>query len=179
MDKNIKITERQYKMLQEVSDKDFSYFKNDDTKPYDGQMNVTANGKIDPETNANPTTGDKVQRSMTPQGYARYRSYGNIYPRTMQEGVSPSNDKNNDGIDDFYNYDELDILSNNDEEDNLIKIPKGIDVKTQMLIDAINSSNLNPKQQAIVLNKLIETLNLSTIPYSWKKELILKLRANK
>lgn len=179
MAKNIKITERQYKMLQEASDEDFSYFKDDDTKPYDGQVNITANGKTNPETNAKPVTGDKVQRSMTPQGYARYRSYGNIYPRTMQEGINPTKDQNSDGVDDFYNHNELDILSNGNQNDNLVKIPSGIDTKTQILIDAINSNHLNPKQQAIVLNKLIETLNLSTIPYSWKKELMLKLKANK
>lgn len=178
MGKNIKITERQYKMLKEASDDDFSYFTDDDTKPYDGQLNVTANGKIDPETNGQPTTGDKVQMALTPQGYARYRSYGNIYPRNMREGINPMTDKNADGVDDFYNHEELDILSNGNENDNLTKIPAGIDTKTQMLVDAIKSNNLTSKQQAMVLNKLIEALDLSSIPYSWKKELMLKLKAN-
>lgn len=179
MVRNIKITEKQYNMLQEMDDDDFAYFTNDDTKPYDGQVNITADGKLNAETNSDPTMGDKVQQTMTPQGYARYRSYGNIYPRTMREGINPIQDKNKDGVDDFYNHDELDILSNGKEEDNLTKIPVGIDTKTQMLVDAIKGNNLMPKQQAMILNKLIEVLDISKIPFSWKKELMLKLASNK
>ena len=97
MPKNIKITEKQYKRIQEEIDNDFIYFTDNNTKPYDGQVNISANGKIDGETYANPTTTDKVQQSLTPQGYGRYRSYGNISPRTMREGVEL--DQSNDFYD--------------------------------------------------------------------------------
>ena len=90
----------------------------------------------------------------------------------MREGV----DVNNDNVDDFYNNDELDILSNGDNNDNLIQIPQGVDYKTNMLVDAMN--NLNPKQQAIVINKILENVDMNSIPYRWKKELIMKLLSN-
>ena len=85
-------------------------------------------------------------------------------------------DVNNDNVDDFYNNDELDILSNGDNNDNLIQIPQGVDYKTNMLVDAMN--NLNSKQQAIVINKILENVNMNDIPYRWKKELIMKLLSN-
>ena len=95
--------------------------------------------------------------------------YGsNVRPDTIRE-----NDDNNDGVDDFYKHSELDILSDNDDQNNLIKIPKGVDVKLDSLIDSI--TNLQPKQQAIVLNKLVETMKLDSIPYSWAKELMNKI----
>jgi hypothetical protein len=101
-----------------------------------------------------------------------------VRPQTMREGINVANDNNNDNVDDFYNHSELDIMSNGDDKDNLTKIPNGVDKKTQILVDAISSSNLKPKQQAMVLNKLLEVLNISSIPYSWKKELMLKLKGN-
>ena len=64
MAKNIKITEKQYKRLLEASEDVFTYFTDSDTKPYDGQVNVTANGKLTPEKNAKPTTGDEIQKSL-------------------------------------------------------------------------------------------------------------------
>lgn len=178
MSRNIKITEKQYKKIQEDIDNEFIYFSDNDSKNCDGQLNITADGKIDNETYGNPTTADKIQQTLTPQNYDRYRSYGNIYPRSMREGIDINKDKNNDGVDDFYNHEELDILSNGKEDDNLTKIPTSIDNKTQILVDAIKNNSLKPKQQAMVLNKLIEVLDLSSIPYSWKKELMLKLKSN-
>lgn len=175
MSKNIKITEKQYKMLQEEIDNDFIYFTDNDTKPYDGQVNITTNGKIDGETNAKPTTADKVQQSLTPQGYGRYRCYGNISPRTVREGVEIGQS------DDFYdmkgfNNPELNTLTNDDNKDNLVKIPQSIERKLDILLDSIKQSNLTPKQQAIVLNKIIEELDYDTIPNQWKKELINDLK---
>lgn len=175
MSKNIKITEKQYKMLQEEIDNDFIYFTDNDTKPYDGQVNISANGKIDGETNAKLTTADKVQQSLTPQGYGRYRCYGNISPRTVREGVEI------DQSDDFYNMKgfnnpELNTLTNDDNKDNLVKIPQSIERKLDILLDSIKQSNLTPKQQAIVLNKIIEELDYDSIPNQWKKELINDLK---
>lgn len=174
MSKNIKVTEEQYRKLQEAIDNDFIYFTDDDVKNCNGLTNISADGKLDDNEFAEPVTSDKIQQSLTPQGYNRYRTYGNI-SHSMREGV----DVNKDNVDDFYNNDEMDIMSNGDEKDNLVKIPAGVDNKTQLLVDAIANNKLTPKQQAIVINKLIETLDLSQIPYSWRKELMLKLKANK
>ena len=175
MPKNIKITEKQYKMLQEEIDDSFTYFSDSDTKPYDGQVNISANGKIDGETNAKPTTADKVQHSLTPQGYGRYRSYGNISPRTMREGVEI--DKSNDFYDvKGFNNTELNVLTNGNDKDNLVKIPQSIERKLDILLDSIKQNRLTPKQQAIVLNKIIEELDYDNIPNQWKKELINDLK---
>lgn len=175
MPKNIKITEKQYQRIQEEIDNDFIYFTNNDTKPYDGQVNISANGKIDGETNAKPTSGDKVQQSLTPQGYGRYRCYGNISPRTMREGVAV--DQSNDFYDmKGFNNTELNMLTNDNDKDNLIKIPQSIERKLDILLDSIKQSNLTPKQQAIILNKILEELDYDNIPNQWKKELINDLK---
>lgn len=175
MPKNIKITEEQYKKILESKEDDFSYLTNSDTKPYDGQLNITANGKTEPDENANPVTADKVQRSLTPQSYRRYRSYGNISPRFMREGIDVDQSR------DFYdvkgfNNEELNTLTDNDDKDNLVKIPKSVENKLNILLDSIKSLSLSPKQQAIVLNKIIEALDYDAIPNQWKKELINDLK---
>lgn len=189
MGKNIKVTERQYRIIQEAIDNTFAYIDEKDTIPYDGQKNISADGKIDGETNGDVTIGDKVSKTVTPQSFLRYRGigYGRFQPYTMQpnmvdsdmqcdEGIQPNNDKNNDGIDDFYNNDELDLLGDDDADNDLVKIPQGIVTKSDILIDAVNSNNLTSKQQAIILNKIIEAFDITSIPYAWKKELILKLK---
>ena len=66
------------------------------------------------------------------------------------------------------------MLSDDNEENDLIKIPVGVDRKSDMLLDA--AKELTPKQQAMVLNKMIEELDTDNIPYMWKKELIEKLK---
>ena len=175
MPKNIKITEEQYKKILESTEDDFSYLSNNDTKPYDGQVNITANGKIEPDKNAKPVTADKVQHSLTPQSYRRYRSYGNISPRCMREGVEIN--QSNDFYDvKGFNNKELNTLTDKDDKDNLVKIPKGVETKINILLDSIKSLNLSPKQQAIVLNKIIEALDYDAIPNQWKKELINDLK---
>ena len=173
MSKNIKITEEQYKMLQEADENMFPYVTDSNFKPFDGN-DVTANGKIDGETPATEiTTADKIGKIRSVDGWNRYRSYGsNVYPTTMRE----NNQKN-----DFYDVNgfesgELNTLTNGDEKDNLIKIPYSIERKLNILLDSIKELNLTPKQQGIILNKVIETLDYDTIPNQWKKELINDLK---
>lgn len=170
MPRIIKLTRKQ---LGEADDGDFDYIDNDnDLPPSQGQSQISVDGKLNDVDYGNTLIGDKVAGSMTPQTYSRFNNYSNSRPRGMREGV----DINNDNVDDFYNNDELDILSNGDNGDNLVKIPQGVDYKTDALVSAI--SNLNAKQQAIVLNKILENVNLSGIPYKWRKELIMKITSN-
>ena len=76
MRKIIKITESQ---LREAEGNAFKYIDaNDDAKPFNGQSTITAQGKIDGETNAEPIFTDRIGKQRTPQGWARYRMYGNI-----------------------------------------------------------------------------------------------------
>ena len=167
MAKIIKLTKAQ---LMEAESTAFGYLDVDNSTPSNvGTKEIGVTGKIDDKEYGDPIPSDKIANTMTVQGYNRYRMYGsNVRPHSIRE-----NDVNNDGVDDFYNNSELDILSNNDDQDNLIKIPKGVDAKLDLLIHLI--TNLQPKQQAMVLNKLVETMKLDSIPYSWAKELMHKI----
>lgn len=172
MSKNIKITEKQYKLLQET-DETFTYVGDTESKPFDGYGNITADGKIDGETAApEKTTADRIGKMRSVDGWNRYRSYGNVYPTTMRE-----QDERNDFYDvNGFQSKELNILTNDNEKDNLIKIPYSIEHKLNILLDSIKELNLTPKQQGIILNKVIETLDYDAIPNQWKKELINDLK---
>lgn len=169
MAKNIKVSSEQYERLKEAIEDEFSYVTNSEYKPYDGQLNVSANGKPTPEDYGNVVTSDMVQQSITPQSYNRFRSYGNI-SRAMREGIEINKQ-------DFYDTPsiknkELDTLSNGDKNGNLVKIPQTVQDKMNLLLDSVKKNNLSSKQQAIVLHKLIEELSHGSIPNQWKKELI-------
>lgn len=170
MAKNIKVSKEQYNRLKEAIEDEFSYVTNSNYKPYDGQVNVSANGKKTSEDYGNPVTSDMIQQSITPQSYNRFRSYGNI-SHAMREGVV-INPKQNFYDTANFNNKELDILSNNGKNDNLVKIPQSVQDKLNILLDSVKKTKLSPKQQAIVLHKLIEELSHGNIAYSLKKELI-------
>ena len=93
----------------------------------------------------------------------------------MREGVEM--DKSNDFYDvKGFNNTELNMLTNGNDKDNLVKIPQSIERKLNILLDSIKQNRLTPKQQAIVLNKIIEELDYDNIPNQWKKELINDLK---
>ena len=165
----IKITESQ---LREAEGNAFKYIDaNDDAKPFNGQSTITAQGKIDGETNAEPIFTDRI-------GKQRIRMYGNInkpphaeptyiFDRGLEEGVAIDTDlqgdANKDGIDDMYQNvasmgqgEGVETMSNGNPMDNLCVIPAGVDRLTDMLIDSINQHQLNPKQIATVLDKVQE-----------------------
>ena len=167
----IKITESQ---LREAEGNAFKYIDaNDDAKPFNGQSTITAQGKIDGETNAEPIFTDRIGKQR-----ARYRMYGNInkpphaeptyiFDRGLEEGVAIDTDlqgdANKDGIDDMYQNvasmgqgEGVETMSNGNPMDNLCVIPAGVDRLTDMLIDSINQHQLNPKQIATVLDKVQE-----------------------
>lgn len=170
MSRVIKLTKKQ---LQEMDTSDFLYLDtNNDKCSSDAESHISVDGKIDDTTSGDTLISDKIANSLTPQWYNRYRSYANLQGRCMREGV----DLDNDNVDDFYNSEELDILSNNKDNDNLCKISQGVERKTDMLVDSISS--LTAKQQGIVINKILDNVDLSSLPYSWKKELMMKLFSN-
>lgn len=164
----IKITEAQ---LREAEGDAFKYLDaNDDTKQYNGQSTITANGKLNGEENGEPIFTDRISKQRTPQAWARYRMYGNINMRphaeqdNFNEGVAVSDGNiENNGINDF---DEkvammgqgngLETMSDGNSNNNLCVIPNGIDRATDILINQISQYNLNPKQIAMVLDKIQE-----------------------
>lgn len=164
----IKITEKQ---LREAEGDAFKYLDvNDDTKPYDGQSTIMSNGKLNGENNAEPIFTDRISKQRTPQAWARYRMYGNVNMRPhaeqdiFNEGVAVSDGNiENNGINDF---DEkvammgqgngLETMSDGNSDNNLCVIPNGIDRATDILINQISQHNLNPKQIAMVIDKIQE-----------------------
>ena len=180
MTRNIKITERQYQMLENLNEEEYTYLDNDDnTKPYTGYNEISPEGKnmdgITPPKKRVKT--DDVEKMETPQSWVANNFHNRAFATMLREGGKIQNGKEID----FYDTNsipspskELDILSNGNENDDLVKIPIGIDKKSDILIDAVKG--LTSKQQAIVLNKMIEELDTDNIPYQWKKELIEKLK---
>lgn len=170
MPRIIKLTKKQ---LREADDGNFDYIDDNNDMPSSNcQTQISVDGKLDNDRSGNPLISDRIAKSITAQTYSRFNNYANNCRHGVREGV----DINDDNIDDFYNNDELDILSNGDDNDNLVKVPQGVDYKTDMLVNSM--TNLNPKQQAIVLNKILENIDLNSIPYRWKKELIMKMLSN-
>ena len=165
MAKNIKITEKQYRKLLETTEDTFSYVTDSDTIPNDGLKNITANGKLDGEKNAKPTTGDKIQKSLTPQSYNRYAHYGNVTPRPMREGVDITNKEDNTA-DDIGETDAFDI--DKLENPKLVQIPNTVQKRMELFVDSI--SNLNPMQKAVVLNKLRPYLTSDSTTYHQQKK---------
>lgn len=161
----IKLTESQ---LYEAQQDAFEYLTNSDTIHNDGQKNVSVGGKLNDKENGSPITTDDFASMTTTQAYNRYGAIGNTYTRGLTE-----TDNNKDGVDDFYNNDELDIMSNGDETDNLEGISNTVDTRTDNLVNLIKQ--LPPKKQAIVLNKILENMDLNGLSYNWKKELAKKL----
>lgn len=173
MAKTVKLTQKQIKESESI----FSFLYNTDTTTCDGNSKISVTGKLNGKTNGKPYTTDKFASMNCPQAYNRYGSYGYRYGRGNELKEDTNNDEDNDGVDDFYKNKEIDILSNGDKTDNLIKIPQGIDNKVNILINACRE--LTPKQKAIVLNKILENFDVSSLSYNIKKLLLKKLIVKK
>lgn len=164
----IKLTKQQ---LAEAEEDAFNYLGNGDFKQYNGQSEISVPGHENNEEMGDEKSTDAFADKMSSQTYNRYAGFA-LRPHTLRE-----NDTNQDGVDDFYNNDELDTLGNGDESDDLVKVPESVQRKMDILISSMQ--NLTPKQQAIVLNKIIESFDLSSLPYAWLKELRLKINKRK
>lgn len=166
MKKRIKITEEQ---LNEFENDDFSYWDEENGTPPFDISNITADGYLNDEEFGEPVTTDKNADIQTPQGYIFNRRYG-MAVRSICEDTWGDPAKGEDP--------ELDILSNGDKKDNLVRIPKGVETKANILLESVINLCHNPKQHAMVLNKLIEGFKLGGLPLEWKKELMGKIMNN-
>lgn len=179
MKRIIKITESQ---LRETEGEAFKYLDTtDDTKPFNGQSVISAQGKLDGENNAEPIFTDRIGKQRTPQSWARYRAYGNLnmYPHktksnfindNLDEGVSINSSIDNDketntaqrnGVDQFTQdvvdkSTNVETLSNDDPMDNLAAIPQSVTRCSDILINSMNQYQLTPKQIAMVIDKIQE-----------------------
>ena len=169
--KIIKLTDKQ---LQEASDMGFTFLTDSDVPNYNGNSETTVSGKLTQNTYGKPTYTDQIAQKLSPQTYNRYgmTNYKGGYRRISES----FEDKNNDNIDDFYQSDSLDTLSNGIDEDNLTAIPFSVDSKLNEFCKTCNNIKLSPYQNAMIINKIIECFPINNIPYKWKKELILKIQ---
>ena len=162
MKKRIKITKDQ---LNEFEKNDFSYWdEENDTKPYN-ISDITADGYLNDEEFGEPVTDAD---ELTAQGYIMYRNYGRptgcLYEDTWGDPTKGENPL-------------LNTLTEK-PEDNLVSIPKGVETKANILLESVINLCRNPKQHAMVLNKLIEGFKLGGLPLEWKKELMGKIMNN-
>lgn len=179
----IKLTEQQILEYDETSS---NLFTDGNTVPqYNGFSAITSDGKVAPDETAEPKTTDDFAQKLNTQRIYRcggawsQPSYNRLsldIDLDDDDVIHESDDKNRDGVDDFYNNKELDTLSNGDETDNLTRIPESVQMRCDKLLQEISNAKLSAKQQAIVLNKLIEGFDLRGIPYAWLKELKLKIK---
>lgn len=169
MSRNIKITEEQYKMLQEMEDESYSYVGEDSLPNYDGNKNVTANGKENPYEPGDNTTGDMIQQELTPQSWNRYRMYGNVcgngygysapIPTTIREMDGDVND-----ADDFDETNGFDCVA---ELKKRIKIPEEVQYRLNNLL--ISTQGLNVNQQAVILYDLINEFTSQSTSHQARK----------
>ncbi|MBP5457493.1 MAG: hypothetical protein J6Y37_13455 [Paludibacteraceae bacterium] len=167
---NRKVIKLTLKQLLESQGDAFNFLTGGDMETYDGMRNVYVSGKQNIDTDGEPVTTDDFASKLSSQMYGRF---GYAYPRPVRE-----NDSNGDGVDDFYNNEEMDTLSNGDNADDLTRIPQGVSAKVDSLLKQMSFNTLSPKQQAMVLNKMVEACDVKSIPYSWKKELMKKISNN-
>ena len=102
MTRNIKITERQYRMLESLNEEEYSYLDNEDnTKPYTGYNEISPEGKnmdgITPPEKRVKT--DDVGKMETPQSWVAHNFHNRAFATMLREGVKIQNDKENDFYD--------------------------------------------------------------------------------
>lgn len=168
MSRNIKITEEQYKMLQEMEDESYSYVSEDSLPNYDGNKNVTANGKENPYEPGDNTTGDMIQQELTPQSWNRYRMYGNItggysYSAPIPTMIREMNGDVNDA-DDFDETNGFDCVAKLKEQ---VQIPKLTQEKLALFLET--TKGLNVKQQAVILYDLINEFTSQSTSHQARK----------
>ena len=184
LDKNgkMRVIRLSQEQLHEVAASNYEYLSDIQLKPYNGQSEVSANGAMGISEPGAPTTTDDTGKNITPQGYNRfgtgYRPYYyrevdtdlNDYDELSESIYLNEEDKNNDNVDDYYENDQsMDILSDGNPNDNLVKIPVGVQNKLEALITTMRSANLSPKACAIVAIKFLKDMNTSALPYNWKR----------
>lgn len=181
MGKIIRLTEKQ---LKEIEESMFSTgFDSPNAVPEYPQSETTVSGKINPEEFADPVTTDDfadAQCKSFPWGVGAY--YRGTHVPMVAEGEQAAisdmyndTDQTGDGVPDKFNHAETNQLTDGDESDDQQIIPHTVEMHLDRLINAIRQTNLSPKKQANILNKLIANTNIQNLPPSYKKESSLKI----
>lgn len=167
-------------MLIETFDDDyFSLNGNDDTSRFNDSQ-ISADGY---ETNGDefgdPLMTDKYAGMISPQN--RLTRFGGVRSHCLKEDDESNINKHDiqgsfgvpDGVTDTQN---LDDLSDGDDTNDQMVIPKTVDDRVELLINTCKG--LTAKQCAMVLNRVIEGLNLKGMPIHSQRELMTKIKAN-
>ena len=170
----VKISSKQMSDLSE--DVGVTFNSDNDVPNFNGCAEITVSGKKDQGTYGKPVSTDKIARKLTPQTFSRYgmtnfRGGYRYMPESYQIDTNSS--------DSFYDNTQMDTLSNGIEDDNTTVIPQSVDAKIDLLCNVCNTANLTPRQNAMIINKLIEALPMKGIPFKWRNELIIKIRNGK
>ena len=160
------------KHIVKINEEQYSYFKGeDDTQHFDGNRNVSVNGKLNRDEDGNPDYTDKVGAAFTPQAWTYYKT--NRLGRISEAEHMGDEDVDNDKVDDAYNVQQANVMSNGNPSDNLTVVPQSVIMRTNALLQTMK--NLSPIQTANVVNKFLESIDFSTMPYKLKKEIRLKV----
>lgn len=169
----------------------YEFDADNETPQFD--WSISSTGKVEPTQYGQPTTTDKVGKSLATSRYWWYTSnwkgntyrdlYDNLYenmsPTTTTTNTAQMKQQNKTNgqaekmlaAADYATNGKVDILSNNDPTDDLVAASATAEDKAEKLIDQLEK-NPNPKVQATILNKIIERCNLKSLPMWWKKRLI-------
>lgn len=175
----IKLTEQQ---LMETEGEAFSYLSGSDNPSYKGNSMVSVNGIKDEKNDGLPMTSDDLSDEIVPNTYNRFnRLYGqgkHLYDDPFDYNMDEANIKKNDIVNPtvLSGKDELDTLNDGNQNDDLTRIPISIEQKLDNLLAAMQQAEITGKQAAMLLNKMIEKINFSNIPYPWIKLLRSKIK---
>jgi len=157
MHKNIKITEKQYRMLMNLNEEIFSYGSDSVERPYTGHKEITADGSIESDIPVKKQKTDDIEKEISKQGWNRFSIFGsraNPHPLGLGEGVEINVNKEDNTADDFGEVDAID--SPELENPNLVQIPQTVQQREERFLET--TKNLNQKQKAVVLNSIIPEL---------------------
>ena len=160
------------KHIVKINEEQYSYLKgSDDTKHFDGNNSISASGKMNRDEDGESVPTDYVTKMFTPQAYTYYR--------TPQRGKISEGQNTIDGnfknVDDDYEIPQANTMSNGNQNDDNTVVPQLIVTKLNQFIQAVSAQKLNYVQKANIVNKFLESMDFSDMPYRFKKEIRLKI----
>ena len=178
----IRLTEKQ--LREATNDVPFEYLSDDTTPQYSGNRNIEVANKIDSDEYGDPVTADKVANTLANIGYTRYTSSfgyggGRLREAQGQDGQDnyPDQDKDNDGITNFYDNNANNTLDDNDPTNNTTVVPNTVLQRIDLLLNTAAQENLNIRQQYMVAAQILDKLNLENLPPALTKNLALHLKS--
>lgn len=134
---------------------------------------VSADGIKSPGEPADPQITDRVAQGAAPNRYFFGFRNGNGYSTLVREGFD-NNDKSGDGVNDMFNTNANQLNNGNPNDDREI-ISHSVQRPLNALINATETAGLTPYKKANVINKVIDKMDLTDLPQSYKRETAYKI----